>query len=111
MSRSRTDPSRHVEQRFRLLVESVQDYAIFALDALGNVSTWNAGARRIVGYEADEIVGRHLSVFFRPDEVAAGKCECQLAVAREAGRIEDDGWRVRKDGSQYWANEVITALR
>lgn len=105
--RSETQP----EERFRLLVESVRDYAIFILDAGGHVSTWNAGAERIKGYLAEEIIGKHFSTFYPPEDVAAGKCENELAVAAEVGRFEDEGWRVRKDGSQFWANVIITALR
>jgi PAS domain S-box-containing protein len=99
------------EARFRLLVESVKDYAIFILDARGFVATWNAGAERIKGYKAEEIVGRHFSAFYGADEVAAGKCEHELAVAAQEGRFEDEGWRVRKDGTRFWANVVITPLR
>ena len=96
---------------FRLLVESVQDYAIFMLDPRGHVATWNAGAQRIKGYAASEIIGRHFSTFYPELDVAAGKCEHELEVAGRTGRFEDEGWRVRKDGSQFWANVVITALR
>ena len=99
------------EERLRLLVESVQDYAIFALDPLGHVETWNKGAQRIKGYATGEIVGRHFSAFYPPEDVASGKCERELAGAARDGRFEDEGWRVRKDGSRFWANVVITALR
>jgi PAS domain S-box-containing protein len=99
------------EERFRLLVESVKDYAIFMLDAGGYVTTWNAGAARIKGYTAEEIVGKHFSTFYPPDDVAAGKCEGELRVAASEGRFEDDGWRIRKDGSRFWANVIITPLR
>ena len=98
-------------RRFRLLVESVKDYAIFMLDAGGHVRTWNAGAARIKGYQAPEIIGKHFSIFYPPEEVAAGKCEMELEGAAREGRFEDEGWRVRKDGSRMWANVVITALR
>jgi PAS domain S-box-containing protein len=99
------------EERFRLLVESVKDYAIFLLDPGGHVATWNAGAERIKGYRADEIIGRHFSTFYPPEDVASGKCEMELEVAARDGRFEDEGWRVRKDGTRMWANVVITALR
>ncbi|HEU5422097.1 MAG TPA: ATP-binding protein [Nitrolancea sp.] len=96
---------------FRLLVESVMDYAIFLLDPDGNVRSWNAGARRIKGYTADEIIGKHFSIFYPPSEVRRGKPTYGLGVAREAGRWEEEGWRVRKDGSRFWASVIITALR
>ena len=102
---------RRSEERFRLLVESVRDYAIFMLDPRGDVATWNAGAERIKGYQAAEIVGRHFSIFYPPDKVAVGFPQHELEVAARVGRFEDEGWRVRKDGSQFWANVVITALR
>ncbi len=93
------------------VVESVRDYAIFALDPRGNVTTWNAGAHRLKGYTAAEIVGRHFSVFYPAEDVAAGKPDYELVVAESDGRVEDEGWRLRKDGSRFWANVVITALR
>ncbi len=96
---------------YRLLVESVQDYAIYVLDPTGHVVSWNPGAERIKGYTRDEIVGRHFSVFFPPQDVAAGKPAWELEVAARDGRVEDEGWRLRKDGSRLWANVVITALR
>ena len=99
------------EQRFRLMVESVQDYAILMLNPEGHVTTWNAGAERIKGYRAEEIIGRHFSTFYPPHDVAAGKPERELAIASAEGRLQDEGWRVRKDGTQFWANVVITALR
>jgi PAS domain S-box-containing protein len=99
------------EDVFRLLVESVKDYAIFVLDRNGNISTWNPGAERIKGYTADEIIGKHFSVFYPPEVVAKGWPEHELEVAASEGRFEDEGWRVRKDGSRFWANVVITALR
>jgi PAS domain S-box-containing protein len=99
------------EERFRLLVEAVEDYAIFMLDPQGRVATWNGGAERIKGYQAKEIVGRHFSCFRLPDEVRAGRCEQELALAAERGSVEEEGWRVRKDGSRFWANVVLTAIR
>jgi PAS domain S-box-containing protein len=102
---------RAAEERFSLLIDSVRDYAIFILDPDGNVTTWNVGAARIKGYEADEIIGRHFSVFYPEADVRAGKCERELELAARDGRFEDEGWRIRKDGSRVWANVVITALR
>jgi PAS domain S-box-containing protein len=99
------------EERFRMLVDSVRDYALFMLDTQGRVATWNIGAARIKGYSADEIIGKHLSVFYPLDDVAAGKCEMELEGAERDGRFEDEGWRVRKDGSQFWANVVISGVR
>jgi PAS domain S-box-containing protein len=95
----------------RLLVESVVDYAIFMLDAEGRVATWNLGAEKIKGYRADEIIGQHFSTFYPEEDVLSGKPQHELDVATREGRIEDDGWRVRKDGTRFWANVVITALR
>ena len=99
------------EDRFRLFVESVVDYGIFMLDLDGRVSSWNAGAERMQGYTAREIIGKHFSVFYPPEDVAAGKCEMELKQTAEGGRFEDEGWRIRKDGSRFWANVVITAVR
>jgi PAS domain S-box-containing protein len=99
------------ERRFRLLVESVTDYAIFILDLQGRVTTWNAGAERIKGYTASEIIGQHFSKFYPREDVEEGKCERELEEASRAGRFEEEGWRIRKDGTRFWANVVITALR
>src|SRR5437773_2090261 len=99
------------EERYRLLVEAVKDYAIFMLDPEGHVATWNPGAERIKGYAAGEIIGRHFSAFYPPEDVAAGKPAHELRVAAAEGRFEDDGWRLRKDGSRFWGNVVLTALR
>ncbi|MCC8391573.1 PAS domain S-box protein [Paraburkholderia sp. MMS20-SJTR3] len=101
---------RQSEERFRLLVDSVKDYAIFMLDPQGFVISWNAGAARIKGYKHDEIVGRHFSRFYVPEEAAAGKPARELAIARQIGTVEDEGWRVRKDGTTFWANVIITAV-
>jgi PAS domain S-box-containing protein len=98
------------EEGFRLLVEAVKDYAIFMLDPTGHVLTWNAGAERIKWFSAEEIVGQHFSRFYPREDVVAGKCEYELEVASRDGRFEDEGWRVRKDGSMFWANVVITAV-
>jgi PAS domain S-box-containing protein len=99
------------DQLLRLLVDRVEDYAIFVLDPHGHVASWNPGAARIKGYRPEEIIGSHFSRFYRRDEVEAGKCEMELVEAARLGRFEDEGWRVRKDGSEFWANVVITALR
>jgi PAS domain S-box-containing protein len=99
------------EARFRLFVESVKDYAMFILDIGGHISTWNPGAQRIKGYRADEIIGKHFSTFYPREEVVAGKCERELEIATREGRFEEEGWRVRKDGSSFWASVTITALR
>src|SRR5689334_20310553 len=98
------------EWMYRLLVESVSDYAIFALNPGGYVRTWNEGAARLKGYNHAEILGRHFSAFYPPEDVAAGKPNRLLETAARLGRVEDEGWRVRKDGSRFWANVVITAL-
>jgi len=90
------------EERFRLLVEGVRDYAIFMLDPDGHIATWNRGAERIKGYTASEIIGRHFSVFYPEEDVKAGKCEYELAEAIADGQFEDEGWRLRKDGTQFW---------
>jgi PAS domain S-box-containing protein len=99
------------EERFRLLVESVQDYAIFLLDPGGHVISWNVGAERIKGYTAAEILGRHLSAFYPGEDVEAGKPGRLLRTAAAEGRVVDEGWRIRKDGSRFWAYVTITALR
>ncbi|HEX6160856.1 MAG TPA: PAS domain S-box protein, partial [Thermoanaerobaculia bacterium] len=102
---------RRSEEVFRLLVESVKDYAIFMLDPTGRIVTWNAGAQRLKGYTRDEIVGRHFSQFYPESDIRSRKPDVELEVAEEVGRFEDEGWRIRKDGSRFWANVVITAVR
>ena len=99
------------EELFRSLIECVKDYAIFMLDPRGHVLTWNLGAQRLKGYRAEEIVGKHFSCFYPPEDVAKGKPEHQLKIAAAEDLVEDEGWRVRKDGSRFWASAVITALR
>ena len=94
-----------------MLVETVEDYAIFALDPTGIVVSWNPGAQRFKGYTASEIIGQHFSVFYPEDDLAARKPQIELEIAQSVGRLEDEGWRVRKDGTRFWANVVITALR
>jgi len=99
------------ERRFRLMVESVVDYAIFMLDSDGRVASWNAGAQRILGYSADEIVGESISRFYSREELERGKPQVELEAAKAEGRFEQEGWCVRKDGSTFWANAVVTAVR
>ncbi len=99
------------DRLMRLLLESVRDYAIFALDEEGRVASWNAGARRIKGYSEQEAIGLPYAVFFTPEDKARGKPQRLLAQAGREGRVEDQGWRVRKDGSRFWADAILTALR
>jgi len=99
------------DERLRLLIQSVKEYAIFMLDPEGRVATWNPGAQRLKGYAYEEIVGQHFSRFYPRSDVEAGKCEMELEVAQAEGSFEDEGFRVRKDGTQFWANVVITAMR
>jgi PAS domain S-box-containing protein len=107
--RAAEEELRQSEQRFRLLVQSVQDYAIFMLEPSGPIATWNDGAQRIKGYSANEIIGQHFSVFYAPEDAA--KPAHELRIAEDAGRYEDEGWRLRKDGSRFWASVVITPIR
>ncbi len=109
--REHEESLRQSEERFRLLVEGVTDYAIFMLDPNGHVMTWNSGAERIKGYEASEIIGQHFSKFYPLDVAEAGWPDHELDVASTEGRFEDEGWRIRKDGTRFWANVIITALR
>ena len=102
---------RQSEASFQALVEAVLDYAIFRLDLLGRVATWNGGARRISGYSAAEILGERFSRFYTQEDIDAGRPEEHLRLAADCGRIQYQGWRVRKDGSKFWANIVVTALR
>jgi hypothetical protein len=102
---------RQSEERFRSLVHGIKDYAIFMLDPGGNVATWNEGARRIKGYETEEIVGSHFSLFYPPEMLERGVPDRELRMARLEGSFEDEGWRLRKDGSRFWANVIITAMR
>lgn len=102
---------RQSEERFRLLVEAVQDYAIFMLDPVGHIVSWNAGAQRIKGYHGAEIIGRHFSCFYTPEDMKWDKPAWELREAAKNGRFEDEGWRLRKDGSRFWASVIITAIR
>jgi PAS domain S-box-containing protein len=99
------------EERSRLFIEGVQDYAIFMLDPEGHVCTWNTGAERIKGYKASEIIGQHFSRFYPEEDLKWGKPAWELEIVKRDGRFEDEGWRVRKDGSKFWANVIITAIR
>ena len=116
VTRDLTERRRHEEllrqsdERFRLMVESVRDYAIFMLDPAGNIATWNLGAQLNKGYTTEEILGQHFSVFYTPEDIARDWPARELELALRDGRFEDEGWRVRKDGSRFWANVVITAL-
>ena len=96
---------------YRLSIEQTREYAVFLLDTDGRILTWNAGAEAIKGYAADEIIGRHFSIFYAPEALQIGWPAHELKVATQEGRFEDEGWRIRKDGSRFWANVVITALR
>ena len=108
--REREESLRRSEERFRLLVEGVKDYAIFMLDPDGRVASWNAGAQRMTGYGAQEVIGRHFSVFYPKDAIDKKWPEQELAMAREHGRFEDEGARVRKNGSTFWADVLLTPL-
>ncbi|HXL87124.1 MAG TPA: ATP-binding protein [Gemmatimonadaceae bacterium] len=105
------DAVKHGGRIYQLMVESVRDYAIFMLDPNGHIASWNRGAQRIKGYTADEIIGQHFSVFYPESDVAAGKPEWELEMATRDGRFEDEGFRIRKDGTPFWANVVLTAVR
>lgn len=107
----RNDSDIAIADRYRLLIDAVSDYAIFMLDPGGRVASWNPGAQRIKGYSSDEVIGQHFSMFYAPDDIAAGKPARLLEAAALHVRVEDEGWRVRKDGSRFWANVVITAVR
>jgi len=99
------------EEQFRVFIESVRDYALLILDTEGHVTTWNRGAEAIKGWTAAEIIGKHFSSFYPPEAIADGLPQRELVGAEQEGRYEDEGWRIRKDGSRFWANVVITALR
>jgi len=102
---------RQSEERFRLLVDGVQDYAIFMLDTEGRIMSWNQGARRLKGYAAPEVIGKSFSMFYPPEALERGWPATELREATRLGHFEDEGWRLRKDGTRFWANVVITALR
>ncbi|WP_406099693.1 PAS domain-containing protein [Streptomyces sp. NBC_01013] len=107
---ARKPPAPLSDAAFTLLVQGVLDYGIFMLNPQGYIISWNAGAERIKGYRAEDIVGQHFSVFYPPEDQSSGKPAWELETAVAEGRLEDEGWRVRKDGSRFWANVVITAL-
>src|SRR6185436_5294791 len=105
-------PERHVRiEEFALLIDAVQDYAIFLLGPDGEIQSWNRGATRIMGYQEGEAVGRNFSIFYGPEDLANRKPQRELEDAEQAGRCEDEGWRLRKDGTRFWANTIITPLR
>jgi diguanylate cyclase (GGDEF)-like protein/PAS domain S-box-containing protein len=113
-SRPATGPGDRAREHADVLalhLDHVQDHAILILDPNGFVTTWNAGAQRVKGYSSEQILGRHFSAFYPPEDIAAGKPERELVLAEATGRLEDEGWRVRSDGSRFWANVVITTLR
>ena len=109
-SHARTKTHRQSEECYRLLVNGLKDYAIVMLYPTGHVVTWNTGAENIKGYLSEEIIGKHFSLFHAAEDVAQGKPERELRIAAAEGRLEADGWRVRKDGSRFWANVVMTAI-
>jgi PAS domain S-box-containing protein len=108
---TRFDDAQTSDGRYRLLVEAITDYAIYMLDREGRVTSWNPGARRFKGYEADEIIGQHFSTFYTEVERSQNIPALALAEAERTGRFEREGWRVRKDGTQFWAHVVIDAIR
>src|SRR5436305_1403793 len=97
-------------EEFAILVDAVEDYAVFLLDPEGVIRSWNSGAARIMGYKAEEAVGRHFSSFYGAEDHATHKPQRELETATREGRVEDEGWRMRKDGTRFWANVVITAV-
>ena len=101
---------RQSEERYRLLVQQVKDYGIFMLDEKGRIISWNEGAKKLKGYEAEEIIGKYFSIFYPEEDILSDKPNHELKIAREEGKYEEEGWRLRKDGSRFWANVVITAV-
>ncbi|GAB2777648.1 PAS domain-containing sensor histidine kinase [Rhabdobacter roseus] len=108
--KEREEILRQSEERYRLLVEQVTDYAIFMLDEKGKIISWNEGARRIKGYSAEEIIGKYFSIFYPEEDIQAGKPPTELRIASTEGKYEEEGWRIRRDGSRFWATVVITAV-
>jgi PAS domain S-box-containing protein len=98
------------ESVFRSLIEAVRDYAIFVLDPKGNIMTWNPGAQQIKGYSAEEVIGKNFSIFYLPEDLAKNKPGRELEIAAQTGKLEDEGWRLRKDGTVFWASVVITRI-
>lgn len=111
LQRSWEKSLQETEAKYRTIIENTKDYAIFMLDPQGNVLTWNKGAALVIGYEANEIIGQHFSTFYPLKDIQAGKPDMELRIITTEGRYETEGWRLRKDGSQFWANSVFTALR
>jgi PAS domain S-box-containing protein len=112
LSSAQPEPDNHPsEERFRLFVESVQDYAIYTIDATGHITSWNVGAQRIKGYAASDVLGKHFSMFFPEEDARGGKPQRLLEKAVSEGRTEDEGWRIRKGGEKFWAQVTITAIR
>lgn len=109
--RPRSDPVVADEDQFQLLVAAVEEYAIITLDPSGRVVSWNEGARRIKGYDAGEVLGRHFALFYPLEDIERGKAQAELSAARESGRFEEEGWRVRKGGERFWARVSLTAIR
>ncbi|KAK3681287.1 hypothetical protein B0T22DRAFT_387952 [Podospora appendiculata] len=103
-------PGLSTDEAFRILVQALKDYAIFLLDTTGHIATWNMGAELLKGYTRDEIIGKHFSVFYGKDDLEAGKPDMELAICLREGRVEDEGWRYKKDGTRFWANVIITAV-
>src|SRR5438270_696480 len=102
---------RQSEERMRLMIDSVKDYAIFMLDTTGKVTSWNPGAERLKGYRPGEIIGHGFERFYPEQDIRAGKPRSELEIASREGRFEEEGWRLRKDGSRFWANVVLNAVR
>lgn len=103
-------PGLSTDEAFRILVQAVKDYAIFLLDTSGHIASWNTGAELLKGYRREEIIGKHFSVFYGADDLAVRKPELELEICLREGRVEDEGWRYKKDGSRFWANVIITAV-
>lgn len=97
-------------ERYRLLIDNIRDYAVYLMDPQGRIVTWNKGAQEFKGYRPEEVIGKHVSVFYTPEDIAAGKPGRELELAHKLGRVEDEDWRVRKDGGRFWANVVIAPL-
>jgi rsbT co-antagonist protein RsbR len=104
-------PPETSQNLLQILTDNIKEYAILTLDTNGRVTTWPPAAERLKGYRKDEIIGKHFSVFYTKEDFESGKCDQELDIATREGRFEDEGWRVRKDGTRFWANVVITALR
>jgi len=105
------DALKHSEERFRMMISNIKDYSVITLDSEGMVTSWNRTAERITGYDASEVLGKHVSIFYLPEDVTIGKPTIEMETAIKSGRFEDDGWRVRKDGSRFWGNVVVTPLQ